>query len=829
MTSRSQRRGRRAKKQQARTRLRPAQLDQHLTAQSAGDAIISMYEHFARYALSSNPDEAAAAARADLTQALENIVLHARGHELLRVVQSVRTAMVLDHAAGGAEPAAAVLELLALTLASRDAAGNFAPPPEPDPEYFPPYVLAAARAALSAGSMIPLFESVPTDAFGQVLFHSTQREIMLRNPVYPHMLVDTLRGLFRDPDVDSDCRAVLGFSGIEAVNVLEATRSLSISALQGRFARMEAARDASIPLIESWDQQRRHMEADEEVGSLLTAEHKAAAEELYAALQNITTYVDQSAVIDVQAVSEETGYAPATVEAVLEAFTLKGLTDLNEAAERFFRGDNPLRTTPILVDGQGRRMLVHDALALPAAREVIETRLKAVGRTSAYDEHRGRWVENAALDLLAGVFAGSRVYRAFNYFVPDVNATVAQTQPSQFIKRVEGDGLILVDDVAIIIEVKSVALTAEARGGIARRLKGKLRDIVTAAADQADRLRERIVTDRRIRLDDGDWIDVSGVREIHTIAVGLEDLSGVTTATSMLVAAGVLKPDHIPWTVSLHDLRIICEILDRPSELLLYLRRRTNPDATRKYLAVDELDLYLEFLNRGLYVEPNPHRIAEALPWTGKPTVASVRRYAAQSTEILESRTESLDAWYAAQLDPARPPADKPRLVGDHKLLKLVDDITASQQSGWLSTTTMLLEGSTSDQRIFARQARDLARAVKRDGQDHSATRIMTDTAGNSFVLIWACCGKGAPPDHASRYLQSYLSAKKHQVGALRAAAMLFDSQGTTLLHLLFDNRQSGPDSELDSAASQLVPLDKMMPTVSQPARPSRTRTKRKR
>ncbi len=41
------------------------------------------------------------------------------------------------------------------------------------------------------------------------------------------------------------------------------------------------------------------------------------------------------------------------------------LVDIDELLDRFFRGDNPLRTAPIVADGQGRRMLVHDALALP--------------------------------------------------------------------------------------------------------------------------------------------------------------------------------------------------------------------------------------------------------------------------------------------------------------------------------------------------------------------------------------------------------------------------------------------------------------------------------
>src|SRR5206468_2531708 len=114
-----------------------------------------------------------------------------------------------------------------------------------------------------------------------------------------------------------------------------------------------------------------------------------------------------------------------------------------------------------------------------AVREVIETRLKAANRWNAYKRHRGDWVENTAIDLLAGALPGTKVLRGFNYFVPDPNAATPQTEPDKFTKRVEGDGLIIVDDVALIIEVKSVALTAEARGGVARRLRGKLRDIVT--------------------------------------------------------------------------------------------------------------------------------------------------------------------------------------------------------------------------------------------------------------------------------------------------------------------------------------------------------------
>lgn len=463
---------------------------------------MAAYERLARYVNSAaSREDAAAAAAADMRAAVDDLTRQAHGLDLIRVVSGVRINMVMQAALHGVEPAAAVLELIALALVCRDASGTTA---SADMQhYLPPKVQAAAQAAFEAGSMIALFEAPPTDVEANIVFRSVQREISLRNPVYPHMLLDTLRALFGNETVNEDCRAVLGFTGAEAVEVMEAVRTLANAALAERLARMEAARDASLPFLREWQRLGRPDAASQ------LEEHRAAAREVFEAVEDLTTNIDQATVIDVGAVAAQAGYERSTVEAVLDAFTLTGLSDIGEALERFFRGDNPLRTAPIVSDGQGRRMVVHDALALPAVREVIETRLKVGNRVEDYNDHRGKTVEKLALDLLAGVLPGAIVHRAFDYFVPDPKASTPQADPKRFTKRVEADGLILIDDVALIVEVKSVALTAEARGGVARRLRGKLRDIVTDAADQAGRLRERIITDRRIRVGDDDWIDVS--------------------------------------------------------------------------------------------------------------------------------------------------------------------------------------------------------------------------------------------------------------------------------------------------------------------------------
>jgi hypothetical protein len=342
---------------------------------SSETAVVAAYERFARYArAATGPEDAAAAARSDLRAAVEEVARLACGLDLIKVVSGVRVVMIMNRAMTGVDVSAAILELIVLVLACRDSNPSEAAAVAAESGFMPPHVEAVARAALAAGSMIALFDSPSHDAEGAILFYSVQREISLRNPVYPHMLLDTLRGLFGDPAVNDDCRAVFGFTGLEAVNVMEAVRSLAVTELAERFTRMETARDASLPFILSWRNN------DNGEAPVPTEAHRAAAQEVFDAVQDLTTNIERATVIDSDAVAGHTGYQRSIVEAVLDVFTLTGLTDLDEALERFFRGDNPLRTAPIVTDAQGRRMLVHDALALPAIREVIETRLKAASR-----------------------------------------------------------------------------------------------------------------------------------------------------------------------------------------------------------------------------------------------------------------------------------------------------------------------------------------------------------------------------------------------------------------------------------------------------------------
>jgi hypothetical protein len=431
--------------------------------------------------------------------------------------------------------------------------------------------------------------------------------------------------------------------------------------------------------------------------------------------------------------------------------------------------------------------------------------LKKSAGWERYAKHRGDYLEREALRLLDGVFPGCTIHRGLDYFVPDPDATGPETLPERYTKRVEGDGLLLIDDVALILEAKAGALTDASKAGNATRLTSDLNKLVTAAADQTDRMRQRIEQDRGLRLGNGTWLDLDHIREVHSIAVSLDDLSGIATVTSELVLTGILTTADLPWTISLHDLRIITELVERPAEFLLYLRRRTEPDVTRRFHAVDELDFFLEFFATGLYVEPDPDRVQAELPQFGEPSVASKRRFKNQRLTFLTSRTDQLDAWYFYRLGARQTPAPKPRFNPDPQLVILVDALANQRKQGWLRVGTTLLDASGALQKKLGRYPHDLVQLTSHDRSPHTAAAAGGTRAKESYVLVWASKAPGQTIEDASSRLATYVSAKQHQVQVAFGAGFLFDvGDPTAPCSTYYDSRQPGVDANLDRAVELL-------------------------
>lgn len=228
-----------------------------------------------------------------------------------------------------------------------------------------------------------------------------------------------------------------------------------------------------------------------------------------------------------------------------------------------------------------------------------------------YQKHRGSVSEQVAVRHLVSVLKPDRTFESLKYLKPrrDV-ATRALgrdcAEPNAFGDEAEADALVVVDDVAFCLEVKAAAISPGARSGRVQRLATDLAKTVGEARDQAARLTDLIEVNNGLWNSKGQWLDLSGVREVRSLAVTLDDLSSLNCSLDALVRSNIIAAGKLPWVVSLHDLIVALRVLTRPAELLLYLRRRTDSEVAIRYDGADELDFVMLFVQGQLWVNPDP-------------------------------------------------------------------------------------------------------------------------------------------------------------------------------------------------------------------------------
>jgi hypothetical protein len=198
-------------------------------------------------------------------------------------------------------------------------------------------------------------------------------------------------------------------------------------------------------------------------------------------------------------------------------------------------------------------------------------------------------------------------------------------------ERAETDAVLLFDRHVFVVEAKAGGLSLPARRGAPGRLKRDFGKIIEDAFVQGMRVREYILREDEAPFEDEGRNVVMVLKKaeidaIHVINPTLAAMNPLGVQLGLARESGLLSEDtHWPWCVFINDLRIMSELIESPSEFILFLQRRFATNAT-PYAAHDELDLLCKFLADGLYHEP-----AE---------LKGVTRLA------LHGYTDMLDRWY---------------------------------------------------------------------------------------------------------------------------------------------------------------------------------------
>jgi hypothetical protein len=287
----------------------------------------------------------------------------------------------------------------------------------------------------------------PTDKLAVISTYVPEQRGLMRSTSYVDVAEATVHSLFEDcPEVRQTLLADLGFSAADVIAVLQSCHDIQIATLNSRMRAMFGSVDIA-------------MNSTTETGPDPVLRY--AAQEQFSAMWEPAI---ETVTAGIEEIAAATGQPADRVSAIVGQFRLDlGTSTPTEVVDDFMFGRNPLRTHPVLAHDSGRIMPPHSALIRGAIKENFEEHLKSSSVWETYRKHRGDLLASRTRAALEKVLPGAS-HRGgterFEYFIPAIPKEQAAGDPAKYTKRVEGDHLCLLDDVAIIVEDKANALSA---------------------------------------------------------------------------------------------------------------------------------------------------------------------------------------------------------------------------------------------------------------------------------------------------------------------------------------------------------------------------------
>ena|GEM_PF-1079952 len=625
-------------------------------------------------------------------------------------------------------------------------------------------------------------------------------ELSVRFKQYAHFHDSLNDELFASKHLGTLLLDILGFSYEDFLEVRQAIHSVYLE-------KFFAARDLLGEVSQEWSDGGRKPQSPTRIAQGRTA------------VEDLMFFPGRRASFTVEEIASASGVASERVERILTRFSVEFLSraDPVVAVSAFLAGDSPFKTASLIKDGEGNYISLNVPIGTDCFRQVVEAERKLdPTKWRRYERRRVAVSEESAVGYLESLLGTKASAENLKYFRPNPGVDPSRLGPSatqitSFAEQTEADALFVVEDVAICVEVKGRSVSSQARGGHVQRLSADLRATVGEATDQALRLEELIRLNGGLWREDQTWLDLSSIREVRSVAICLDDIGPLATALDELVRANVLGSDRFPWIISLHDLAVIAEVLDRPAELLLYLRRRTESEVSLKYWALDELDLFMLFLAGGLFVEPDPDRVSEEFLGVPRPSGADRRRYrsSAVPTRVM-THTDPLDAWIYYQEGSSETEAAKPTFASNPAVLELVDFLQDGRKPGWFRFSADLLNLADGGQEAVSVSIQRLMSQTREDNLPHTSFSAFAGSWGYPLLFIGTKPAKMSQLE-ASQRLAVYGVTKKHQLKSDRALMVLIDERGV-IRSVRYDNREPEASPELDDLAIEmgLIPAEVM-------------------
>ena len=209
-------------------------------------------------------------------------------------------------------------------------------------------------------------------------------------------------------------------------------------------------------------------------------------------------------------------------------------------------------------------------------------------------ELRSEYLENKSHEFFARIFPEKCLFQNAFYWIGK--------------NRKEIDLLVVYDNKIFIVESKSGDLPLSAKKEGAKKFQIRLMDLVKKALLQATDARDYIKSQPKVQF----WnkskdkilteIDSSKNNyEFFFIDVTLEYLGSFATSLKNLDAFNFFEKNEYPWSVYLHDLDVVTDLLNQPIYFLHYLEQRMIAQEENIFGSTLELSLLAYYLIHGTF------------------------------------------------------------------------------------------------------------------------------------------------------------------------------------------------------------------------------------
>jgi Holliday junction resolvase-like predicted endonuclease len=539
--------------------------------------------------------------------------------------------------------------------------------------------------------------------------------LILRGPGWPWQESALLTGLLAP--FAADLKGAIGFDASEGVACCEAATEL----VNRQFNEHMANADDHLKEVLEWAKVALGGWQDHPPGPF----RDRALTAIWALM-----HAGEAMILRPDAVAGQASVSVASARAHLQALS----TPFGQSGDLFTIGER-VRFAPYLEVGVDEYFLTVPGNDLWALRPLFERALK----TDRYTAHRGTWLEDGAVGMLAAQLQPDEVHTSVKIVAPDGRSVIGEI-----------DGLIRFGDTILLVEAKAATMRVGARRG-GRSLIKHLKATLTKASKQVELAHEVLHGNQEANLQSADGRALvlgEAPREIHPILVTLDDLSAVAPTVWEIAGSEVLpEGSTIPWIVTLHELDLVCRTVESPIQMIHFLRARSRLNQLGGRVASDELDWWMLYLKTGLYFEDAP---AERLR--------------------VFSQTDDLDAWIMYERGERDRPADKPRQVLDHATEQLLSTLAAERPPGWVAAGCSILSASSDSRK---RLARDISAARNRAKQRDLIQRgTLAFGEGPEPMLI---CWIAAPDSQLpvlSTILREYVGERVEEQGMQRVVGL---------------------------------------------------------